>query len=259
MRSPNMLVCLVLVVTLSTPACMKMPDENAVDPPELNPHRLERVNLYVTAPPTLGVRFAATYRIGIWLGLFGGGGRYCGSEEERNPGPNSVSTPLPSVDVPLVLKWDGQRYVGAFLIDQFSPRRCHWGFGDLTMTSPARTGVALYSDYTVHYNFDTSHSRGIYDQSPDQNTDIWCGVDPSPRDGEKGKTICTFLDYFEEYAGVVSPGLRALVPADQNMPMVHVFPFTKSITLRIHDLDAENRAALSAGSTSSAARQHRAQ
>jgi hypothetical protein len=78
-------------------------------------------------------------------------------------------------------------------------------------------------------------------------------------DSEKGKTICTFLDYFEEYAGVVSPGLRALVPADQNMPMVNVFPFTKSITLRIHDLDAENRAALSAGSTSSAARQHHAQ
>jgi hypothetical protein len=259
MQSYNIPVCLVLVAALSAPSCMKMPDENAVDPPELNQRRLEPVRLYVTAPPTLSVRFAATYRIGTWLGLAGGGGRYCGSKEERNPGPNSVSTPLPSVDVPLELKWDAQRYVGAFFIDQFSPGRCHWGFDDLTLTSPARTGLALYSDYTVNYNFDTSHSRGIYDQSPDQNTDIWCGADPSPHQGETGKTICTALDYFEEYAGIVSPELRALVPAEQNIPMVHIFPFTKSITLRIHDLDAENRAALSAGSTASAARQYRAQ
>jgi len=249
-----MLVCLVLMMALSAPACMKMSDENAGDPPELNPRRLERLNLRVTASPTLSVRFVATYRIGTWLGLIGGGGRYCGSEEERNPGPNSVSTPLPSVDVPLELKWDGQRYAGAFYIDHFSPGRCHWGFSDLTMTFPARTGVTLYSQYTVNYNFDTSHSQGAYDQSPDQSTDIWCGADPSPRDGGKGKTICTSLDYFKHYAGVVSPELRALVPADQNMPMINVFPFTKSITLRVHDLDADNRAALSAGSTSSARR-----
>jgi hypothetical protein len=30
-----MLVCLLLMTALSAPACMKMPDENAVDPPEL--------------------------------------------------------------------------------------------------------------------------------------------------------------------------------------------------------------------------------
>jgi hypothetical protein len=226
-----------------------MSDDNAVDPPEINPHRLERVTLQVTASPTLSVRFAATYRPGTWLGLVGGGGTYCGSEEERHPGPNSLSTPLPSVDVPLELKWDGQRYAGAFFIDQFSPGRCHWEFGDLTMTFPARTGVTLYSRYTVNYNFDTSHSQGAYDQSPDQNTDLWCGPDPSPHNGEKGKTICTSLHYFESYPGVVSPELRALVPADQNMPMVNVFPFTKSIALRIHELDTENRAALAAGST----------
>jgi hypothetical protein len=235
---------------------MKMPDENAVDPPGLNPHPLERVNLYVTVPSTLDVRFAATYRIGIWLGLSGGGGRYCGTEEERHPRPDSMSTPLPSVDVPVELKWDGQRYVGEFFIDRFWPGRCHWRFGDLTMTSPVRTGVTLYSDYTVNYNFDTSRIRGIYDQSPDQNTDIWCGADPSPGNGEKGKTVCTSLDYFENYAGVVSSELRALIPADQHMPMASVFPFTKSITLRIHDLDAENRAALFTSSTSFSAHQH---
>jgi hypothetical protein len=252
-------VCLMLVVALSASACMKMSDANAVDPPELNPHRLERVSLHVTVSPALSVRFAATYRIGTWLGLMGGGGRYCGTEEERNPGPNSRTTPMPSVDVPLDLKWDGRSYAGAFFMDQFWPGRCHWGFSELTMTFPARTGVTLYSQYTVNYNFDTSHSQGIYDQSPDQNTDIWCGADPSPRDGEKGKALCTSLDYFEDYAGVVSPELQALIPTAQNVPMVNVFPFTKSITLRIHDLDAENRAALSAGSSSSVARQHRAQ
>jgi hypothetical protein len=258
MRPDKTLVCLLLVVALSTSACVKMPDENAVDPPELNTQPLERVKLYVTAAPTLHVRFAATYRIGIWLGMLGGGGRYCGSEEERHPRPDSMGTPLPSVDVPLELKWDGQRYVGEFLIDRFALGRCHWEFADLTMMSPVRTGVALYSDYTVNYNFDTSHSRGIYDQSPDQNTDVWCGADPSPRESEKGKTVCTSLDYFENYTGVVSPELRALVPSEQNVPEVHVFPFTKSITLRIHDLEAENRAALSAASTSTA-RQPQAQ
>jgi hypothetical protein len=249
-----MLMYLALVAALSTPACMKMPDENAVDPPELNPRRLERVNLHVTAPSTLSVQFAATYRIGTWLGVIGGGGRYCGSEEERHPGPNSVSTPLPSADVPIELKWDGQRYAAEFFMDQFSPGRCHWEFGDLMMTFPASTGIALYSRHTVNYNFDTSHSQGVYDQSPDQNTDIWCGPDPSPHDSEQDRMVCTSLRYFESYVGVVSPELRALVPADQNMPMVNVFPFTKSITLRIHDLDAENRAALSAARTPSAAR-----
>ena len=175
------------------------------------------------------------------------------------PGPNSVSTRRPSVDVPLDLKWDGQRYVGEFYIDQFWPGRCHWEFGNLMMTSPAITRVTRSSDYTVNYNFDSSRSRGIYDQSPDQNTDIWCGADPSPPDGEKSKTVCISLGYFEDSAGVVSPELRALIPAEQNSPMVNVFPFTKSITLRIHDLAAENRTARSARSIASAARQHRAQ
>jgi len=245
MQSYNKLKCLILMLVLTVPACMKMSDENAVDPPKLNPDRVERVTLYVTASQTMGVRFAATYRIGIWLGVFGGGGRYCGSEDERNPGPNSMSTPLPSVDSPIELKWDGHRYVGEFFMDRYWPGRCHWRFGDLTMTSPARKGVSLYSVDTVNYNFDTSHSRGMYDQSPEQNTDIWCGADPSQHDSENGKTVCTDLGYFENYSGVVSPDLRRLVPADQNMPMVHIFPFTKSITLRIHDLDAENRAAIS--------------
>jgi len=108
-------------------------------------------------------------------------------------------------------------------------------------------------------HYDVRYLDLTTDQSPDQDTDIWCGADPSPPDGEKSKTICTLLSYFENSAGVVSPELRALIPADQNFPMVHVFPFTKSITLRIHDLDAEKRAALSARSISSGARPHRVQ
>ena len=111
--------------------------------------------------------------------------------------------------------------------------------------SPARDSISLYSEQPVNYNFDTSHSHGVYDQSPTQSTDLWCRADPGPEGSENGKMLCTSLDYFVVYPGVVANELLARVPIAQreHISSVNIFPFTTSITLRFHDLDAENRAA----------------
>jgi hypothetical protein len=135
--------------------------------------------------------------------------------------------------------------VGEFFIDNFLPGRCHWVFFSLDTLSPAKASVSSYSLEKINYNFDISRSHGIYDQSATQSTDIWCGADPSPKAGENGKMLCTSLDYFVVYPGVVANELLAKVPVAQreHIPSVNIFPFTTSITLRYHDLDAENRAA----------------
>lgn len=105
--------------------------------------------------------------------------------------------------------------------------------------------MSLYSQQTVNYNFDTSHSHGVYDQSATQSIDLWCGADPSPKGSESGKMLCTSLEYFVVYPGVVANELLARVPVAQreHIASVNIFPFTTSLTLRYHDLDAENRAA----------------
>ena len=219
-------------------------DQNGIDPPLQNPNPVERVKLYVTAPTTLDIHLVADYRIGTWLGMIGGGGTYCGPESDRNPPPDAKGHVLASKEVPIDLQSDGRGYAGEFFIDRFFPGRCHWRFWSLDTSSPTRDSVSIYSEYTTNYNFDTTHSRGSYDQSPTQSADLWCAHDPSPRPGEKGKMICTSLDYFQKAPGVVDSRLPARIPQEQreHVPRVNIFPFTKEITLRFHDLEAENRA-----------------
>jgi hypothetical protein len=217
-----------------------MPEDDSVEPPELNPYPHERVQLYVTAPTSLKVSVGATYEIGTWLGTIGGGGTYCGSRSQRNPGPSDMFQPLPKITVPIDLKWDGRAYAGEFLIDRFSPGRCHWTFSSLDTLSPARNFVSLYSTSKVNYNFDTSHSNGVYDQSPVQSTDLWCAPDPTPIPTAHGKVICTSFKYFAGFPGIVAPGLLAQVSAEQreHIPLVNIFPDTKTITVHFHDLAA---------------------
>ena len=230
-----------LIAFLSLAACGPT---TSVEPPELNPHPAQGVTLYVSAPESLKVRVGASYGVGHWLGLFGGGGEYCGPDV--NAPPDALSShPVPGVIVPVDFKWGAHGLEGKFSIDHFLPGRCHWKFYSLDTLSPAKDPVSLYSEQTVNYNFDTSHSHGIYDQSATQSTDLWCGADPSPEGNEHGKMLCTSLDYFVVYPGVVANELLARVPVVQreHVALVKIFPFTTSITLRYHDLDAENRAA----------------
>jgi hypothetical protein len=246
MRSWAALVSASLATCLSLSGCTRMDEyENGIDPPRVNSSPVERVNLYVVAPAALDVHLVAVYRIGIWLGMFGGGGTYCGPESDRNPPPNAMGHPLASEEVPIDLKLDGHRYTGEFFIDRFLPGRCHWGFASLNTSSPAKDSVSLYSEYTINYNFDTTHSRGVYDNSPIQSADLWCAPDPSEGPAEHGKMLCTSLEYFQKAPGVVDPRLPARIPKEQreHVPMVNIFPFTKQITLRFHDLEGENRAA----------------
>jgi hypothetical protein len=245
-----------LIVWLFLPGCSNMGDDSdAVDPPVLNPKPVERVNLDVTAPASLDVHLVAIYEIGHWLGIIGGGGTFCGPESDRNPPPDAMGHPLPRKEVPIDLKWDGRAYTGDFYIDRFLPGRCHWRFVSLSMTSPVEDFVSLYWEHKNNYNFDTTHSHGVYDESPVQSTDLWCRADPAPKPPEHGKTLCTSLDYFVVYPGVVAHELLASVPVDQRTrsALVNIFPSTTSITLRFHDLDAENRAA----STSAASAHHK--
>jgi hypothetical protein len=233
---------------LSLLGCTRMDeDQNGIDPPALNPSPVERVTLHVVAPTTLNVRLVAVYQIGIWLGLMGGGGTYCGPESDRQPQPGSTR-PVhgrASTEVPIELKWDGHEFAGEFFIDRFSPGRCDWGFARLSTSSPAKDSVSLFFERATNYNFDTTHSHGVYDQSPIQSADLWCAPDPSTAPAEHGKMLCTSLEYFQKAPGVVDPRLPARVPKEQreHVPSVNIFPFTKEITLRFHDLEAENRAA----------------
>ncbi len=237
----NILPGFPLITCLSLAACGPT---TSVDPPELNPHPTQRVTLYISAPESLKVRVGANYSVGHWLGLFGGGGEYCGPDV--NAPPDAPRThPVPGVIVPIDFKLGADGLEGEFFMDHFRPGRCHWTFSSLDTLSPAKAFVSLYSEQTVNYNFDTSHSHGVYDQSATQSTDLWCGADPSPEGNVHGKMLCTSLDYFAVYPGVVANELLAKVPVAQreHVALVNMFPFTTSITLRYHDLDAENRAA----------------
>jgi len=188
-------------------------DDALVDPPEHNPHPTQRVKIHVTAPPSLQVRIGADYRVGTWLGMMGGGGTSCGPDVHARG--DAVSHALPGTTVPIDLKRVGSDYEGEFFIDNCLPGRCHWGFFSLNTLSPAEDSVSLNSQQTVNYNFDTSHSHGVYDQSAAQSTDLWCGADPSPEGRENGKTLCTSLNYFVVYPGVVANELLASVPIAQ--------------------------------------------
>lgn len=248
LRRDAALVLLLLVASLSAPGCTKMNedavDPHTVDPPELNPDPIQRVQLFVSAPATLNVRLGADYRIGFWLGMMGGGGEYCGPDVDAPR--DAPMHPRPGTTVPIDLKWDGRGYRGELYIDRFLPGRCHWRFFALDVLSPVKDAVSLYSEHPVNYNFDTSHSRGIYDQSPDQGADLWCRADPGPEPRGQGQMQCEALFSYLLSPGTVSNELLATVPVDQRDHMAHVaiFPFTKSITLRFHDLEAENRAAI---------------
>jgi hypothetical protein len=224
--------------------------DESVDPPTPNPRPTQRVKLYVTAPPGLNVRVGVNYRIGYWLGLFGGGGEYCGPNVHTPP--DGMTHPVPGAIVPIDLKWNGRTYEGEFLIDRFLPGRCHWTFSSLDTLSPARNFVSLFSEERTNYNFDTSPYGNTYDQSPVQDADLWCGPDPSPREGERGKMLCTSLDYFVLYPGTVASELVASIPVSQyDRSRINLFPFTTSVTLRYHDLVAENHAAIAAASAQS--------
>jgi hypothetical protein len=234
-----------LVSWFSVASCTNA-DDSAVDPPERNPHPTQRVALNVSAPPSLKIRLGADYRVGTWLGVFGGGGEYCGPDVHARP--DEVGHALPGTTVPIDLKWNGSAYEGAFFLDNFLPGRCHWRFFSLDTLSPANGSVSLYEEYATKYNFDTSHSHGVYDQSPAQSVDLWCAADPSPDAPESGKMLCTSLNYFAVYPGVVANELLATVPVAQreHTSLVNMFPFTSSVTLHFHDLDADNRTASSA-------------
>lgn len=227
-----------LVVYLSLGGCTNGHD-SSVSPPRLNPNPVERVHLTVIAPATLRVNLVASYQIGTWVFAYAGG-TYCGPKEYP------PHTRLPTRTVPIPLRWDGHVYTGDFLIDRFLPGRCRWGFSSLDMVSPAKTFLSRYEEHAIKYNFDTTHSDGLYDQSAAQHTDLWCGADPSPSN-EHGKILCASLDYFAIYPGVVSNELLAELPIDDRArsPEVNIFPFTRSVTLHYHDLAAENRAAAS--------------
>ena len=241
---------IVLLACLFLSGCVNQNDntDKSVEPPEVNLHPTQRVKLHVTAPSSLKVSVGAVYRIGTWLGMIGGGGVYCGPDVDA-PMNATVSHPVPGVTVPITFTSSGSTYEGEFFLDHFLLGRCRWGFASVDTLTPANGFVSLYSQYTVNYNFDTSHSNGAYDQSPNQSADLWCGADPSPRASERGKMLCTSLTYFLLYPGIVSNELLATVPIDQrdHIPIVHIFPFTKSITLRYHDIEAENRAAIESG------------
>jgi len=237
----NALIGIALLACLFLMGCVNQNDntDKSVEPPEVNLHPTQRVKLHVTAPSSLKVSVGAVYRIGTWLGMIGGGGVYCGPDVDAPVGA-TVSHPVPGVTVPITFTSSGSAYEGEFFLDHFLPGRCRWGFASLETLSPARDFVSSYSEHIVN---------GASDQSPDQSADFWCAVDPSPREGERGKMLCTSLVYFLQYPGVVSNELLATVSVDQrdHSLQVNVFPFTKSITLRYHGLAAENRAAIESG------------
>ncbi|HTV94786.1 MAG TPA: hypothetical protein VME42_02260 [Steroidobacteraceae bacterium] len=245
MRSHNQFATAFLVGCLSLAGGTNA-DDSSVDPPERNPHPTQRVELHVSAPPSLKIRIGADYRVGTWLGMFGGGGEYCGPDVHARP--DAIGHALPGTTVPIELKWNGSAYQGSFFLDNFLPGRCHWQFSSLDTLSPANGSVSLYKEYATKYNFDTSHSHGVYDQSRTQSVDLWCAADPSPGPPESGGMLCTSLDYFAVYPGSVANELLATVPVAERVHTSHVnmFLFTSSVTLRFHDLDAENRTASSA-------------
>jgi hypothetical protein len=135
----------------------------------------------------------------------------------------------------------------------FDQGRCHWTFSSLDTLSPKRDSVSSFNRERTSYNFDTTPYGNTYDQSSVQEADLWCGVDPSPREGEKGEMLCTSLEYFVLYPGTVANELIENIPLSQiyNRSSVNLFPFTTSVTLRYHDLAAENRAVMATVSTQS--------
>jgi hypothetical protein len=222
----------------------------SVDPPDLNPHPSRGVTLYVSAPESLKVRVGASYHVGHWLGIFGGGGEYCGPDVNAPPDAPR-SQPVPGVTVPIDFKLGAHGLEGKFFIDRFLPGRCHWTFSSLDTLSPTWDFVSSFNQERTNFNFDTTPYGNTYDQSPVQEADLWCGLDPSPREGEKGKMLCTSLEYFVLYPGTVANELIENIPVSQiyNEPRVNLFPFTTSVTLRYHDLAAENRAVMAIAST----------
>src|ERR1700743_751493 len=151
MRCNDALVFLPLVVSISASGCTKMNDHTVV-PPEFNLHPVQRVQLYVSVPPSHKVRVGADYRIGSWLGLFGGGGEYCGPDVDAPA--DAIMHERPGTTLPITLNRDGGGCRGEFFRDSLLPGRGHWQFSSLDTLEPAKDSVSLYSELTVHYNFD---------------------------------------------------------------------------------------------------------
>src|ERR1700689_2232430 len=84
MRSPHVMASACLIALLSFAGCSS--GDDSIDSPKANPHPAQRVKVYVSIPPTLNVRIGASYRLGTLLGMFGGGSKYCGPEEQAPPG-----------------------------------------------------------------------------------------------------------------------------------------------------------------------------
>ncbi|HET7176732.1 MAG TPA: hypothetical protein VFK21_12085 [Gammaproteobacteria bacterium] len=214
-------------------------DDTPLASPQLNPHPVERVKLYVVAPSNLNVSLGVEYSVGMWASPRGGSA-YCGPYSDTI---FEGKAPLPArIMVPVPLKWDGSAYEGEFSVDHYFPGTCHWGFTGLDTLSPVKGFVFLEG---VKYSFSVE-GDAIHNRPATEGIDLWCGVDPSAMPGQHGEMICTSLHYFAGYPGVVASELLAKVSAEHHVHMdfPDVVPYMETVTLRYHDLAAENRAAM---------------
>lgn len=200
--------------------------DSVIVAPHLNPHPTKWVTIRVFAPQSLKIQLSEGWSPNSHP-FFSSGA--CNL-------PGGVQTPL---YVPVVLKWNGTSYVGSFLEDRYLPSRCDWSFNGLISFAPSHDTTVIYSDFSYQANptFNTS----------DRSTELWCGIDPAPKD--LPVEVCIFLSYFAKYSShFPRQWLPAAAESEARVAQgregnLFITPNAKSVELHYRDFDAEARAA----------------
>jgi hypothetical protein len=218
------------------------------DYPALNPHPTRVLYLSGELPQSLQIGFTVFYEADPDAGTVQAG-IYCGFKF------NQESFPLYSIEEPLPIRRDGQRFHASVAVDKYLPARCGWhlsafGYSVLNGTGP-QAGEVVGTYYQKRYGGGDPH------QVSNGRVAIWCKRNPHPPEPARPER-CSKFWLLSELGAIsdISPETIAAFPLEdrKNRGSTWLFPDTDKVEVNFYDLDSTNQstAPSSADSGSSA-------
>lgn len=225
-------VFLMLAMMLACSAALPMgaPDADnpdGVDPPQINPHPTQTIEVQVVAPSSLKISLYEEWSAPVWRGVASlAGPGLCSKDPEKPVPPGHFKR------FPIALTRRSGLFRGIIVVDRYFPGRCDWGFVGVAADFSADSPPLIYS----------TSPNPSYPHQAEQIADIWCGTNPITT--ERDKFVCGDLSYFAKYSHQVPASLIAANPSPNGkLPssILFVDSTTRSVLLRYHDLSAALR------------------